>query len=153
MPTSSMRELPGSSDEPDAVCEQCGAVGTIGRAARTDSDGHPTEIHRSCLRCWPEEMARYRARWTEEDRLAAEAWMRNPALQPQHPSRGMVFDALTWHTTLELVRDLQRGVYGPASEEELRKIAQDIVGYSRDFRGDIPMEVEMFLKEHLDGTV
>lgn len=148
-----MRDLPGSADEPDAVCEHCGVVGTIGRAARTDGDGHPIEIHRSCLSCWPEEMARYRARWAEEDRLASERWMRNPAVHPQPPARGMVFDALTWHTTLELVRDIQRGVWGSASREDLRRTAQDIAGYSRDFRGDIPMDVEMFLHEHLDGAV
>lgn len=148
-----MRPLEGSSDEPEATCEQCGARGTVGRAARTDQDGLPTEIHRFCLVCWPEEMARYRARWQEEDRIASDRWIRDPLSQPKPPPRGMIFDAVTWHMPLELIRDIRRGAWGTASPADLRRTADDIARHSRKFKGEMPLEVEMFLNEHRGGTV
>jgi hypothetical protein len=64
--------------EPEAVCEACGARGTVARAIRTDASGAAVETHRFCARCWPENAARLRARWDEESRVATDAWMRAP---------------------------------------------------------------------------
>src|SRR5690349_13144860 len=88
--------------EPDATCEQCGARGTVGQAVRFGEAGEVLELHRFCAACWPEERARYDARWREADRVAAEAWMRDPDRVPAPPSLGSAFESATWHTTLDL---------------------------------------------------
>src|SRR5207249_2727157 len=71
------REVASSTArEPDARCETCGVIGTVGRASRTDSGGAVFESHRFCGACWPEQMARYRARWSEQDRLRSDQFLR-----------------------------------------------------------------------------
>src|SRR5262245_53152498 len=40
--------------EPDAICEGCGARGTVGRAGRGDASSGTTEEHRFCIDFWPE---------------------------------------------------------------------------------------------------
>ena len=54
--------------EPDAQCEACGAQGTVGRAVRFEENDEIREVHRFCRTCWPEQSARYKARWEEESR-------------------------------------------------------------------------------------
>ncbi len=135
--------------EPNEVCEACGAQGTVGRAMRTDQSGAPTETHRFCAACWPEHSARYRARWEEERRLVTDAWFRAPrAARP--PSGGMGFESATWHATLEFVRDIRR-----ASQEldgrqlaGLGRLAREMAAGAADRVGDMPWEVETFIREH-----
>lgn len=138
--------------EPDAECEACGARGTVGRAMRTDGAGHPTEIHRFCLACWPEHSARYRARWEEETRVASEAWLRDPANAPRPPGRGAAFEAATWHSTLNLVREIRTALRPPnvPTPDALAQVAQQIQQYATELAGDMPLEVEIFLREYGD---
>ena len=42
-------DLPGI--DPSAVCDQCGQVGTVARASRTDTV--PPTLERYCEACWP----------------------------------------------------------------------------------------------------
>src|SRR5688572_18519770 len=86
--------------EPDATCEACNARGTVGRAVRFGEAGEMLELHRFCAACWPEERARYEARWREESRLASDAWLRDPEHAPRPPSLGSSFESATWHITL-----------------------------------------------------
>src|SRR5450759_3530691 len=82
--------------EGEQQCAACGARGTVGRAMRTNQSGEPTEIHRFCAQCWPENAARLEARWNEELRLARDAWWRDPS-STTAPSGGTAFESATWH--------------------------------------------------------
>jgi hypothetical protein len=148
-----MRMMDGSPNEPNATCERCGGRGTVGRAIRTDAEARPSEVHRFCLSCWPEEMARYRARWEEEDRTSRDRWLRNPQAVPKPAEVGMGFEAVTWHLTLQLVRTIRNGAWGDPSPSDLRGLAEEILNYSREFQGEIPLEVETFLREHCGPAV
>lgn len=138
--------------EPEVSCEACGARGTVGRAIRTAQDGEPLEVHRFCARCWPEESARYEARWREEDRLATEAWLRS-AGTVSPPTRGMTFESATWHMTLDLlteimreVRRRERGEDAAPRPEDLARLADEIRQQAAEMEGPMPLEVEMFLQ-------
>src|SRR4051812_2095185 len=96
--------------DPDARCDACGARGAVGRAFRTNGEGTPTETHRFCARCWPERSAQLQARWSEESRLAAEAWMRDPGVVPQPPATSAAFESATWHEALAFVREVNRAL-------------------------------------------
>jgi hypothetical protein len=140
--------------EPEASCEACGARGTVGRAIRTAQDGEPLEVHRFCARCWPEESARYQARWREEDRLASEAWLRSEG-QVSPPTRGMALESATWHITLDLLADSRREMRrreregaAPLRDEDLTRLANEIRQQAPDMEGPIPLEVDMFLQRY-----
>jgi hypothetical protein len=135
--------------EPEARCESCGTLGTIGRASRTDSAGSATETHRFCLACWPEQSARYRARWAEEDRLWAERFHRGE-VPARGAGPGMMFDAATWHATLDLVRKLEQQLVPPIapSKEALARVARDIEANASRFEGEMPIAVESFIARY-----
>ena len=133
--------------EPDQVCEVCGTQGTVGRAMRTDANGDPTEIHRFCAPCWPEHAARYRARWDEERRLARDARIR--ARGGEHPQHfGTSFASATWHGILDRVKQIDRAVHEGNSPAGLGRLAAEIAEGAADRVGDMPFEVECFLREH-----
>lgn len=135
--------------EPEARCESCGTLGTIGRASRTDSAGSATETHRFCPACWPEQSARYRARWVEEDRLWAERFHRGE-VPARGAGPGMMFDAATWHATLDLVRKLEQRLVAPIapSKEALAQVARDIEANASRFDGEMPLAVESFIARY-----
>ena len=136
--------------EPDAECETCSARGTVGRAIRTDADGMPLEIHRFCAACWPEQSARLGARWDEETRVAVEAWMRGAPDAPPPPASGTVLESATWHQPLAFVRlinsALKRGDNVDAGE--LTRIAREFETLAADRVGQMPLEVELFIRAH-----
>ena len=136
--------------EPNAMCEACGVLGTIGRAIRTDAAGLATELHRFCASCWAEQSARYRARWDEENRLAGDAWLRDPRLAPPPPSRGAAFESATWHATLDVVRELNRAIRptSPPPPEQLAAIAADIQARAEELEGPMPIAVAAFLQAY-----
>jgi hypothetical protein len=136
--------------EPDAVCEGCGAVGTIGRAARTDATGRPTETHRFCRDCWPEQSARYRARWKEQERLSLERVMRGIDAPVAGVGPGMFFEAATWHSVLELVRELEQSLRAPMSlsADDLGTFADEIRRNASLLDDEMPWEVEAFLDRY-----
>lgn len=140
---------PSAARDPDARCQSCGVIGTVGRASRTDSAGAVLESHRFCGACWPEQMARYRARWSEEDRLRGDRFLRG-----QEPARGagpaMTFESATWHNTLDLVRRVQRQLIAPVvpSKEALADLARDIEASASLFDGEMPYEVEAFIRRY-----
>lgn len=138
-----------SPRDPTARCESCGVVGTVGRASRTDSTGAILESHQFCLACWPEQAARYRARWSEEDRVWQDRFLRG--LEPARGAGpGMAFEAATWHSTLKLVRDIQRQMIAPMvpSKESLAEMASQIQANASRFEGDMPFEVEAFIRRY-----
>ena len=137
-----------SPREPDATCEGCGTTGTIGRAVRIDGDGNATETHRFCLTCWPEQSARYRARWEDEDRRSADDFFRGRREAQAGP--GMTFEASTWHGTLDFVRLIERSMIAqiPPSPPDLAKIAADIQARAPEVEGEMPFEIESFIRRY-----
>ena len=136
--------------EPSATCESCGAIGTVGRAIRTDERGDATEVHRFCFSCWPEQSARYRARWEEENRLAHEGFLRRREPRPDGSGGGMTFEAATWHGTLEFLREIKASMVAPVppSRADLERIAADIRDRAPEVEGEMPFEVEAFLRRY-----
>ena len=136
--------------EPDAICEGCGGVGTIGRASRTDGVGNVTEVHRFCRECWPEQSARYRARWEEQDRLRFERVMRGIDAPVSGAGPGTSFEAATWHSVLSLVRELEHSLRAPMSPsaDDLGAFADEIRSNASQFDGDMPWEVEAFVRRY-----
>jgi hypothetical protein len=153
-PGSGDEETTLSGREPAARCESCGIAGTVGRAVRTDSAGTPMEIHRFCAGCWPEQSARYRARWIEENRVRSERFLRgvDPSLSGDGP--GMYFEAATWHSVLELVRELEQALRAPMipSAHVLKEMAAEIRRAAPELDGDMPFEVEAFLQRYEAGA-
>lgn len=136
--------------EPQATCEACDAIGTVGRAARTDAEGQIVELHRFCARCWPEQSARYRARWDEEERLAREHWHRSGRRAPPPPSRGTAFESATWHVLLELVGTLNDALHPvpPPTAKDLAAIAAEIIARRDEYEGPMPSVIEAFVRTH-----
>jgi hypothetical protein len=60
----------------------------------------------------------------------------------------MAFDAATWHTTLELVRDIRRRMIAAVapSKEAFAQLARDIAATTPSFDGEMPYEVEAFVQ-------
>jgi hypothetical protein len=134
--------------EPTALCAACGARGTVGHATRFTEDA-VSEIHRFCAPCWPEQYARLRARWEEEDRVEAEAWLRTPDA-PTLPSRGATFEAETWHITLEELREIRRALQPttPPSPADLAHYAARLSARTVELEGPVPAAVEAFIQEY-----
>jgi hypothetical protein len=132
----------------DAECEACGAIGTIGRANRSDASGDIFETHRFCAACWPEQSARYRARWEEEDRLRSDRFMRG--VEPPSAGTGMSFESASWHGTLEFVREIQRAMVrlSAPSPTDRAAIAAEIEASAQLHDGEMPFEVEMFVRQY-----
>jgi hypothetical protein len=142
----------GGGRDPNAECAGCGVSGTVGWAARTDTSGAVLETHRFCAACWPEQAARYRARWEEEDRRHADALLRGRAPAAAGAGRGMWFEAATWHGTLDLVRQIEQTMVAPVppAPADLARLAEEIRGRASQIEGEMPWEVEAFL--HRYGT-
>jgi len=140
--------------EPDAICEGCGARGTVGRAGRGDTSSATIEEHRFCIDCWPEWSAFYRARWQEQARRASMA-RRERAQNGQEaapPSAsGTWFESATWHGVIEFVQTMTmqaRYYRDPPSAEFLACVAADIRAKASEKVGPMPREVRAFLAEY-----
>jgi hypothetical protein len=137
--------------EPEQVCEACGAQGTIGRATRFNTDGSIMEMHRFCRACWPEERARYRARWQEMDRVEMEQFFRNPESPTggrSYPSTS--FEGASWHTGLELF-EMWMGLMKPRpapTEEELEGMAEQFRSMAAQIDEPMPMMIEAFVRKY-----
>ena len=135
--------------EPEQTCEACGASGTVGRAMRTNQEGYPSEIHRFCAPCWPEHSARYRARWQEEDRLARQARFRDP-LTAKGPIGGTAFESATWHGALEFLECVNQTLRPSQTltASDLAAIAAQLTESAATHVGEMPFEIEHFIREH-----
>jgi hypothetical protein len=148
MPSASLYGTNLPPREPEQVCESCGTVGTVGRAVRFVIEDNP-EIHRFCRACWPEQRARYRARWEEEERIATEAFFRNP--QPGGRSGPSVaFEAATWHNALDWLAMLRPAMHptSPPSPADLAAIAAEFRASAARIDEPMPFEVEVFVRMH-----
>lgn len=153
--------------EPEQTCEACGAAGTVGRVVINSRDRTRQEIHRFCERCWPEEAARYEARW--KDRRATTA---NELFATEHEAReapttgslfeqnpmnvGMGFESATWHAAADAVEKLEELLQMVRSgrvptEADLIEMAlataRDIEAQMDTRVGKMPFSVAQFLIE------
>ena len=139
--------------DPEAVCEGCGARGTVGRASRADAANAQLEEYRFCADCWPEWSAFYRARWQEQTRRRSTAWLDRPPEardQAPPPASGTWFESATWHGVIDFVRKVTleaRYYRDPPSPEALARYAADIRAQAPNKVGAIPLEVRAFLAE------
>ena len=135
--------------EPDERCEACGHQGTVSHAVRF-RDSEMIELHRFCASCWPEESARYGARWKEQDRLAMEASMRDARGMQERPSMGTAMETATWHGVLELLELVTRWRRNDSEEDEagLAAMAADFVKQAPEKIGPMPFMVEMFIRKY-----
>ena len=131
-----------------AHCEACGTRGTVGLAVRFDDANEPFEVHRFCATCWPEQSARYQARWAEEVRVAMEA--RRADATVTLPPTSTMFGAATWHGTQAFVRDLeQRMQPSPLpAREDLERIAAELARLAPTLDGPMPDEVAAFIRRY-----
>ncbi len=135
----------------EALCEGCSVMGTVGIAVRFDAENAPIEIHRFCALCWPEQSARYIARWDEEVRVASEASLRGELLDATNTSS--MFGSTTWHGTLALVREIERSMHPPLppTPQDLARMAAEIARVAPTHDGAMPHEVMMFIQRHHDS--
>jgi hypothetical protein len=135
--------------ESEEVCEECGVRGTVGRAMRTNQTGVALETHRFCATCWPEHSACLRARWKEEDRLAREAWFRDPS-SASPPNRGTGFESATWHGTLDFLELVNQSLRPsqPPTPSQLAEIAAELETSATEYVGEMPFEVALFIQTH-----
>ena len=134
--------------EPEQACEACGAQGTVGRAARFSQSGEP-EIHRFCERCWLEESARLKARWTHADRRARDAFFRNPG-GARLESFSTVFESATWDQVEEMIEQYERAPQGKghALQEWLRRTADALRDDRANRIGPMPWSVAMYIRQY-----
>ena len=62
-------------------------------------------------------------------------------------------ESATWYGSLNYVRELLRVLrqHEPPTPDQLAEIANDILAMAPEMEGDMPIEVEMFIREY--GTV
>lgn len=135
--------------EPDQRCEACAAQGTVGRAVRFTAAGEVHEIHRFCADCWPEQRARYEARWKHESRRERDAFLRNGDIKA-HGGMSTAFESATWdgaETMIDMLREhaMHRG--RPA-EQDLRRLADEMLDARASRVGDMPLDVAIFIRQH-----
>ena len=140
--------------EPDQHCEACGAQGTAGRAIRFTDAGEILEMHRFCAECWPEEQARYQARWQHQSRRERDAHLRGGATGS--PSGGStVFESGTWDGVFELMdffRD-HATMRGRAAEHDLRRFADEMFDTRESRVGEMPYEIAWFIRQYTSRPI
>ena len=62
----------------------------------------------------------------------------------------MVFEAATWHATLEFVREIEQTMIAPVppSRGDLAQLAEEIGKNAPEVEGEMPFEVESFLRRY-----
>lgn len=149
--------------EPEQQCESCSAMGTTGRLTKFESDGRVREMHRFCTDCWPEQRARYYARWKEQERVVRDAWERarhdRDDWTTQPPKTGSTEEACaTWHFHLQMLADLRKiqrhqhyGESGPDSPDHdvmMADFAQILKEAIPTTLGEMPWELEQIILSH-----
>lgn len=140
--------------EPHQTCESCGVLGTVARLTQFEIEGGIREMHRFCAACWPEQRARYMARWNEESRIAHDEWHRRMAAAesgeeiPFPLSYSTNESSATWHMNLDLLKDLDRipdhGEKPKASE--LKEYAESLQEMAPNMVPPMPIEIEQFIE-------
>jgi hypothetical protein len=141
-----------SPREPQAHCDACGALGTVGRATRYEA---PPQVWRFCRACWPAESARLRAAWDAE----TERWLRQPVRGPVERGApappGSSFDSRVWEDAYELLDLLEGAMARPAppgsaapTPADLRAFAAEMQQLAPDMDGPPPPRIAAFLQRY-----
>lgn len=139
--------------ESGAACDECGAIGTVGRATCA-RDGHAAFLGRFCLKCWPEKSAQLEARWKEEYRLFLEAWRRSGVDGAPPLSMHCELAAATWHFPLEMLAAFreQDAPMPQMSAETRAALADHLSKRGVELEGNMPFEVEVFISRYRSAT-
>jgi hypothetical protein len=141
-----------SPQEPDAVCDACGARGTVGRATRYDP---PLAVWRYCRTCWPHERVRLETiadepltRWFPAMEAAAE-WEPKP---PRPPLPDWTFESALWSHFVEhathLMTPLIPGDPEPEPDESLAAFAAELLAMAPHMDGPMPPVLAEFVRRY-----
>ncbi len=135
--------------EPDSPCEACDTQGTVGRAIRYTSAGDIDEMHRFCAECWPEQRARLAARWQHQDTRALDAHRRSGATGGWS-GMSSAFESATWDAVAMYIDGLRAHAMtrGRAAQHDLRQLADQLFDTRQSRVGEMPFEVESFIRQH-----
>ena len=141
--------------DPTAICDRCGARGTVARAVRhTD----PALVLRYCSPCWPAAQEELEARQNEELKHWRET--RRASFEMQNHARGASAPPpppAAWSSSSRSLFDARRFLAlialpakgGPApTSSDLAAIAADIRAKAAEMDGPIPQDIEDFLSSH-----
>ena len=135
--------------DPNAICAECGATGTVAFVTRE------TEPHLSqyCADCWRRVRHNY-WRWSfdQSDRQSPEALITTfERMYHQEREQPRGSGSALWEDQLGFVRAVleRNNEVQPADRERnLRRVAADLVSLAPRMQGPMPPELESFVREH-----
>ena len=121
--------------DPTAICDACGARGTVARASRTDIT--PATLERYCERCWPE-------RQQAAHELKEPLW----------------WHIESWRNVQSFLAEAALAVAVPVNSDEMererqdfcRAIAQEIRSAEGRYEGPMPADGRAFLERYDAAT-
>ncbi len=133
--------------DPDALCDECGTLGTIGTAVRHTVP--PTVVH-FCRTCWPQAHQRLRAEWGDPMQHRLDRLTRGEPLEDEPPP-GYTFQSRAWTDAAEFVGSIERALaradHG-LSAGDLAGIVAQIRALAPLMDGPMPPGVRDFLQRH-----
>jgi hypothetical protein len=140
--------------EPDQRCEACGGQGTVGRAIRFTRAGEIAEMHRFCAECWPEEQARYDARWRHQSNRERDAFLRG-GVSGGWSGLSTTFESATWDVNLSMLDGLREHAMmrGKVAQRDLREYADRMFDTRNDYVGPMPFEIASFIAQYTSRTL
>jgi hypothetical protein len=126
--------------DPTARCDQCGRAGTIARATCLSE---PPVVLRYCADCWPAAQTELETRQRQEHG----SW---DPFSSSPPPPAWTTSSRSWHDVLRFLRLIAQPVKGgPApTDKDFAIVASEIRATSSEMVGDMPPEVEAFLKRY-----
>jgi hypothetical protein len=133
----------------NALCDRCGARGTIARATR-HSD--PPLTLRYCGACWPDVSEELESRQHEEHKQWRPAPLEHPgtAGEPAAPTNWS-WSSRSWHNTRRFLELIKGPVKGgpPPSAANFAEIAKEIRDTAQEMDGPMPDDVAEFVARYI----
>lgn len=135
--------------EPDAICNACGAAGTVGRVFRRSANGTPLGTHRFCLACWPSESDRVTAQWEQE-----QAALSSAASYQEGSADSIHWESATWDNAVFLVTGIEAELQSAESKHEsdtlesLVQIADELATIAPQMVQPVPELITSFIQRY-----
>ena len=133
--------------EPATPCDRCGKVGTIARATR---HSEPPLVLRYCAECWPSAESELEILQQEEQDRWRSVRRQPSAGETVTPPAPWATASRSWHDVLrflDLIGQTPKSVRALTSKE-LASIASEIRATASEMSGDMPPEVEDFVRRN-----
>jgi hypothetical protein len=133
--------------EPEALCDECGALGTVGRATRHTT---PPAIRRFCRVCWPDARTRLQANWGRAMEEHLTRLVRGEPI-PEDAPPGFGFHSAVWSDALEFLKQIEDAAASPdrkLNTADLRTIVEQIQALVPEMDGPMPPEVVAFIQRY-----